>query len=175
MLNIFCGDGLVQASVMYRRAFLVAVSGYHPSLRFSEDLDMVLRLLFDTEIRFANLKDDLLIFRRHPESTTSLLPQQYRLISRELRHRALERLWNSPVQAETIDRFLALRRQEKLPWGDRRAAKKDLRRLIDALIANHWVEPEDKPLLIAEMNRRLELASPRRWQQFMHWRRHRMI
>ena len=69
---------------------------------------------------------------------------------------------------------MALRRLEKLSWSDRRAAKRDLRRLIDALIAHGWVEPADKPLLVDEMNRRLELASPRRWQQFMHWRRHRL-
>ena len=76
--------------------------------------------------------------------------------------------------AETMDRFDLLAQGEKLNWKERRAAKKDLRRLIDALIANSWVDPEDEPLLIAEMNRRLELASPRRWQQFMHWRRHRL-
>lgn len=174
VMRIFCGDGFVQASIMFRREFLDAVAGYDPSLRFAEDIDLVLRLLFETGIKFANLQEDLLIFRRHAESTTMSQPQQLRTFSRELRQRALERLWNCPVQMETIDRFMALRRQEKLTWKERRAAKKDLRRLIDALIAHSWVAPEDRLLLVAEMNRRLELASPRRWQQFMHWRRHRL-
>ena len=56
--------------------------------------------------------------------------------------------------------FQRLRFQHKLNWLDRRATKQDLRRLIDALIAHNCVEPEDKPLLVAEMNQRLEQASP---------------
>lgn len=171
VMRIFYGDGFVQASIMFRREFLVAIAGYDPSLRFAEDVDLILRLTFETEIRFANLPEELLIFRRHPLSKGKSRPKVSAAISRQLRHRALERLWNSSIQAETVDRFLALRRNEKLNWTDRRAAKNDMRRLIDALIAHSWVEPEDKPLLVAEMNRRLELASPRRWQQLMHWRR----
>ena len=174
VLNMFCGDGFVQASVMFRRKFLIAVGGYDPGLRISEDLDLILRLLFETGIKFANLQEDLLIFRRHAGSTTMRQRQEAVAVSRELRQRALERLWNRPMQTDTLDRFMALRRLEKLGWKDRRAAKQDLRRLIDALIAHGWVEPADKPLLVDAMNRRLELASPRRWQQFMHWRRHRL-
>ena len=94
-------------------------------------------------------------------------------IERSLKKRNLEVLWNEAPN-ETMDRLYRLRSRSKLAWIERRAAKKDLRRLIDALIAHRWVEPDDKPLLIAEMNRRLEQASPRRWQQFMHWRRHRL-
>ena len=174
VMNIFCGDGFVQASVMYRRKFVTAVGGYDPGLRFSEDLGLVLRLLFETRIKFANLQEDLLIFRRHAGSKTIRQRQPAKKVSWELRHRALEQLWNCPIPTTTLDRFMALRRQEKLNWKDRRAAKKDMRRLIDALISHNWVAPEEKPLLVAEMNRRLELASPRRWQQFMHWRRRRL-
>ncbi len=174
VMNVFCGDGFVQASIMYRREFLVSVDGYEASLSFSEDLDLVLRLLFETRIKFANLPEDLLIFRRHAGSKTMRHRKSAVTASRELRRPALERLCNCPVQMETIDRFMTLRSYGKLSWRQRRAAKKDLRRLIDALIANSWVEPEDKPLLVAEMNRRLERASPRAWQQFMHWRRHRL-
>ena len=174
VMRIFYGDSFVQASLMFRRGYLVAVGGYDPGLRVSQDQDLVLRLLFETKIKFVNLQEDLLVFRRHQESTTTRRREQATAISRELRQRALERLWKGPAAAGTMDRFLALRNQEKLSWYERRAAKGDIRRLIDALIANGWVEPDDKPLLIDEMNRRLELASPRRWQQFCHWRRHRL-
>ena len=39
--------------------------------------------------------------------------------------------------------------------------KRDLRRLIDAMLAKNWAEPADTALMIADMNNRLEQASPR--------------
>lgn len=59
-----------------------------------------------------------------------------------------------------MGRCYRLRSRSKLPWVERRAAKKDLRRWIHALIAHCWVKPEGKPLLINEMNRLLEITSP---------------
>ena len=82
-----------------------------------------------------------------------------------------DRLWNESPGA-THERFYRMRLGQKLSWAARRAAKRDLLRLIESMIAHNWVEPEDKPRLLHEMNRRLEQASPRLWQQFSHWRRH---
>ena len=39
--------------------------------------------------------------------------------------------------------------------------KRDLRRLIDAMLAKNWVEPADTALMIADMKNRLEQARPR--------------
>ena len=173
IMNLFYGQGFIFASIMFRRKFLTAVDGYDANLRICEDLDLVLRLLFNTEIRFANLREDLMIRRAHPRSVTRSRPHHTEMIKKELLHRALERLWNSPLKAGTMDRLLILSRGEKLSWAERRATKNDLRRLSDSLIAHSRVDPGDRAILIAAMNRRLEQASPRLWQQFCHWRRHR--
>ena len=92
---------------------------------------------------------------------------QDRLLKRQM----LAKLWED-VPEESLDRFHRLRLLKKLGWSERKAVKQDLNRLINAMIAHRWVAPDDRPLLIAAMNRRLEQASPRRWQQFCHWRRH---
>ena len=81
-------------------------------------------------------------------------------------------LWDE-VADSTLARFRRLRHRQKLSWSDRRAAKKDLKRLIETLIERQLVEASDKPLMVAYMNRRLEQASPRLWQKFCYWRRYR--
>ena len=50
--------------------------------------------------------------------------------------------------------------------------KRDLRRLIDAMLAKNWAEPADTALMIADMNNRLEQASPR-MAEILSLRRHR--
>ena len=67
-----------------------------------------------------------------------------------------------------------MRLHQRLSWSERRIAKVDLIRLIDSLIAENWVDELDRTGLLHVVNRRLEQASPRLWQQFCHWRRHRL-
>ena len=73
---------------------------------------------------------------------------------------------------DLLVRFRRLGNKHKLNWSDRRAAKADLKRLIASMIERQLVDPSDRPQLMAEVNRRLEQASPRLWQMFCHWRRH---
>lgn len=63
--------------------------------------------------------------------------------------------------------------RQKLGYAERRAAKRDVLRVIDAMIAAGLVEAADEPRLIEYMNACLEKTSPRLWQMFCHWRRHR--
>ena len=172
-MNLFYGASFVGTTVMLRREFLASVSGYEPSHRIGEDLELHMRLLMQTDIRFANLSEVLMLYRKHEFNKTSVAKADGTVEEAKLRERALERLWGVRP-AGAVDRFQRLRYQHKLGWAEHRATKRDLKRLIDALISHNWVDLEDKPLLIAEMNRRLEQASPRRWQQFCHWRRHRL-
>ena len=51
-------------------------------------------------------------------------------------------------------------------------ARRDMTRVIDSMISARWVEAHDRQLLLTDMNRRLERTTPRRWQMFMHWKRH---
>lgn len=173
VLNYFIGWSFMHSTTMIRAEFLHAVGGYDPKFRHLDDKDLYARLLENTDIRLANLQETLLLYRIHPLGKSRNLTAERRAFLRLPQLRSLEMLLQERPD-EIMDRFDCLSRWQKLSWKDRRASKQDLRRLIDALISRNWVAPEDKPLLVAEMNRRLELASPRRWQQFMHWRRHRL-
>lgn len=169
----FFGDSFLGATVMLRREYVSAVGGYEPGRRAVEDRELISRLLIDTDIKFSNLQEELLLYRRYEGSKFTVNTAARYEQDAEIRKRVIKRLWSEPPP-KTLERINRLRMKAKLDWRDRRAAKNDMRRLIDSLIAHNWIEPEDKPLLLAEMNRRLEQASPRLWQMFRHWCRHRL-
>ncbi|MCY3779183.1 MAG: glycosyltransferase family 2 protein [Chloroflexi bacterium] len=170
--NLFFGASFVEATVMVRREFPMSVQGYEPGRRYVTNLELNLRLLAKTPIRFANLPDNLMLYRQHEHSLSAdREARKYVAPELEVRGRMLQHLWGEAPEG-TLDRFYSLRKHKKLNWTDRRAANKDLRRLIEALIAHNLVDAVDRPLLLATMNRHLEQASPRLWQQFCHWRRH---
>ncbi len=173
-LLLFLDEAVLGASLMYRRDVLISVGGFEPGRRDSADLELQSRLLFDAKVRFGNVTEELYIYRIHNQPKTYDKSVQDRKLAfyHVLRRRNLERLWGEAPQ-ETLDRFWHLRDRGKLSWRARRLAKRDCKRLIDAMIARNWIDPGDKPLLIAEMNRLLERASPRLWQMFRHWLRHR--
>ncbi len=168
----FMGYAFLHPTHMIRRNYLDAIGGYEPGRRICDDLDLLARLLHHTPIRFAGLPDCLLLIRKHDQSKFRRPAHIEHEEERKIKRSNLERLWGEAPEA-SMDRLFSLRSRAKLGWAERRAAKNDLRRLIDAMIAHNWVDADDKTLLIAEMNRRLEQASPRIWQQFCHWRRHR--
>ena len=161
----------IGSSVMFRRPLLLAIGGYDESMGYhtGEDIDMMMRLLGRT--RFANIAEGLYLYRMH-RMPTAIQQRRRKGHAEMLRKRRLEKLWGEAPQ-EVLDRFAKVRPWSKLGWRERRAAKRDLIRLIDSMIAAKWVEPVDRPLLVAVMNRSLEQVSPRLWQMFCHWRRHR--
>ncbi len=173
ILNHFVGDfseAYVHAALMTRRKLLLEAGGYDFSLAYCSDCDLMTRLLGRT--KFANIPEYLYIHRRRPgQRTTHDNPKRDRDII-ETRQRRYERLWGERAPEETLDRLFRIRRWSKLTWRERRAAKRDITRIIDAMIAAEWVDSSDRPLLIDVMNRRLELVSPRLWQKFCYWRRH---
>ena len=173
-LDAFLGYMFMHSTVMYRLDTLTAVGGYEPGRRVCDDLELWPRLLRETGTRFASLPDCLLLYRRHEQLKFSQRVEGEHAEERKVKRSHLERLWSEAPEA-TLDRFYQLRCRNKLSWLQRRAAKRDFYRLFEAMIKQGWVEPEDKPLLMAEMNRRLEQASPRFWQQFCHWRRHHFL
>ena len=154
---------------MLRREFLVAVNGYEPGRRRVDDPELLSRLLNDTSIRFANLPDFLYLYRQHDQARN---PAGYAEEMR-LKRFNLKRLGH-PEPDAVLDRLAQLQPFNRLPWAERRRTKLDFKRLIDGMVAHNWVDAADRPLLIAEMNRLLERASPRLWQMFCHWYRHRV-
>ncbi len=171
-MNWFFRLSFLGATLMLRREFLLTVEGYEPGRRAVDDLELFARLLHKTPIKFSNLPENLYLYRQYGQSKRKVPGTKIHAAYLDLRKRVLESLWNEAPEA-TLERFYRLRRPEKLSWAQRRAAKRDIKRLIESMIEQQWVESDDKPLLLAEMNRRLEQASPRIWQQFCHWRRHR--
>ena len=173
MLNHYVGafsEAYTHTSLMTRRKLLLDVGGYDESLYYCDDCDLMTRLLGRT--RFANIPDHLYIYRRRPGQRTRHDNPRKDHDTHLVRQRRYERLWGERASNETLDRLYRLRRWSKLTWRERRAAKRDITRLIDAFIAAGWVEAADRPQLIEAMNRRLELVSPRPWQMYCHWRRH---
>jgi len=173
MLNHYVGafsEAYVHAALMSRRQLLLEAGGYDSSLRYCGDCDLMTRLLGRTT--FANIPEHLYIHRRRPgQRTTHDNPKRDRDII-ETRQRRYLRLWGKRAPEETLDRLFRIRRWSKLTWRERRAAKRDITRIIDSMITAEWIDPGDRPLLIDVMNRRLELVSPRLWQKFCYWRRH---
>ena len=146
-LNLFFGASFVHSSAMLRREFLGAVGGYEPGRRECADLELWLRLLRETSIKFANLPENLMLYRLHERSLSAGIAKEGHVEERDIRRHMLKRLWNE-VSKGTIDRFYCLRKQQKLSWAERRAVKQDIERLIESMIAHKWVKPEDRPLLI---------------------------
>ncbi len=173
LLNHFVGlqsAPFVHASLMMRRCLVLEAGGYDVSINYSSDCDLITRMLGLT--RFANIPERLYLHRRRPgQRTTHDNPRRDQDII-EVRQRALERIWGE-APLDSIDRLGRIKPWSKLTWRERRAAKRDILRLIDAFIAAEWVEPGERSLLLAAMNRQLESVSPQLWQKFCHWRRHR--
>jgi len=162
---------LITGGLMIRSQPLPTVGGFTDGLRDGEEADLYIRLLVQTRIRFANLPEILYVQRLHDSNLSSSS------LSRGARHDftyerwKLNALWDE-VTDDTLTRFRRLRLQHQLSWSERRALKADLRRLIESLIERQLVDASDRPLLIAEMNRRLEQTSPHLWQKICHWRRY---
>ena len=176
VLNLFIGASLHGPTIMIRRGFLTKAGGFRPEVRRCQDMDLFLRLLEKTQIRFANLPDELYFYRLHDSQKSYFATDNFKVSKDDdcVAHRdnALEYLWGEPPKPALSDRFFRLRAGRKLSWADRKAARQDITRLIASILKHNWVDPSDSRLLYDAMNRRLEQASPRRWQQFCHWRRH---
>ncbi|MCY3867893.1 MAG: glycosyltransferase family 2 protein [Chloroflexi bacterium] len=172
LLSMLFGEtAIARNSIMLRRELIIASGGYNPEFEVATDYEFFLRIVWQVRMRYASLKTILYLYRQHEASimgqaTTHNLPAKI-----HARREALERLWGE-APAETLDLLLRLRPGFKLGWRERRRARRDLQRLIEAIIAQGWVESNDLPLLEAEIRQRLEWTTPRRWQQFLHWRRH---
>lgn len=130
------------------------------------------RLISQTPIRFANLAETLLLYRRRDNAAGAIRDRQNR---GEVRDRFRRMLLHSghEAPAATLDRFMRLRRRKRRAWAERRRAKREIQRLINCIIERKRDEPGDKAKLLAAMNKRLELSSPRIWRMYRHCRRHR--
>ncbi|MCE2470633.1 MAG: glycosyltransferase family 2 protein [Anaerolineae bacterium] len=155
---------------MARRDILMSVGGYEESRRIVDDKELFSRLYGKT--RFANLPDALYLHRQHDGQISTTLPQEQKIESFAIRLRWLKRI-GVDASGATLERFDRQRWGSKFGWLEWWLLRRDFKRLINGMVAAKILVESDMPLVEAEMSGRLESAKPRRWQQFIHWRRHR--
>jgi len=172
MLDHFLGflsSPFTHATLMMRRHLVMEVNGFDESVRISPDCALLTKLL--GRAKFANIAEFLYLYRQHSSQITAERHTERERETMLVRQVRLERIWGE-APLETVERLARVRPWSRISWRERRAAKRDIKRLIEAMIAAEWIEPGDRPHLIEAMNRRLERVSPRLWQKFSHWRRH---
>lgn len=169
LLDHYIGEPFQHAALMMRRHLVLEAGGYDQSLRYLSDCDLMTRLMGRT--LFANIGKPLYVYRRHEGQISSDINIRRKQDLFVMRKRQLERIWEE-APPEKVERMARIRPWHSLSWSERRAAKRDIRRLIEAIIVADLVDASERSLLIALMNRRLEEVSPRIWQMFCHWRRH---
>ncbi len=161
---------IVRASLMMRRRFLLESGGYntHPDYRVSNDAELTYRLLREPCFRYGNILETQYLYRQH-ESNISLEydPRDTGHWQRD----AIERLLGE-ASGETMARFRKVDQGKKLSWRERRSARQDYRRIVNAMAAARWISPGDVACINFEVNRRLESTTPRVWQMFLYWWRH---
>ena len=157
-------------TIMTRRNMLISVGGYEDTRRISDDHELYSRLLWKT--RFANLPEALHLYRCHDNQKSVTMREEQKSEADVTWQRWLNRLVGED-QPISITRLNPLRDSTKIGWRERRLLRRDVERLIDALVAAKILVASDMPLIEAEMNKRLESTTPRLWQMFLHWRRHR--
>ena len=157
------------SAIMMRPAVWAAAGPYERWPGSTHDTDFNIRAASKT--RCANLPEPLYLYRQHGHNIS-----QENIPARLDAGQAMRRRWLHQIgvkaSPEFIDRLNKLRVGTKLGWRERRLLRQDLERLLDAMIASQALVASDLPLLEAELKKRLESMTPRRWQMFLHWRRH---
>ena len=173
VLANFVGVSFIYTTVMVRRTIMRAVGGYQMGRRSGEERELYWRMLWETRTRFANLPENLYLYRQHENSFSMNRDEQLKAETLDARANMLRQLWDEAPDA-TVRRFEYMALGRRLSWPARRAARRDLERLVKSIVAHRLVEPVDEPALDEDMKRRLEGTMPRQWQRFLHWRRHRL-
>ena len=169
---ILGGRTTMQGGVyMARRAILQSVGGYEDSRQFVDDKELYARLFFKT--KYANLPDALYLYRSHDQQKSARRRQQQKSESFAIRQRWLQRVSGNASRA-SLERFERLHWSEKFGGLEWWLLRRDVRRLLDGMVKTGVLAGPDIAIAEAEMRKRLESATPRWWQIFIHWRRHRL-
>ena len=166
VFDTLAGVSFIYTTVMFRRELLQAVGGYEAGRRSGEERELPWRMLKRTDIRFANLPESLYLYRRHETSHSATRDDvpRHRQQADEIKARILRELWGE-APPDSLDRLRRVSSGARLDWAERRHARRDMQRLIDALIAKGFVAEHDRALLEAEAKRRLERMLPYRLQR----------
>jgi len=168
---LYTRSAMKRATMLVRREYLDMRHLYDPTVAFSADVALFLRLLWEKRIRFANLEEQLYLYRRHDNSQARRHRAKRSEAIIQARRPALRQLGERGMGVEWI---VNKSPPIELSWTERHRARRDITRLIAAMVEHNWVDAGDEPLLHAEMNQLLESTTPRYWQMFLHWYRYRI-
>ncbi len=173
VLNLLLsGFSLSGGSMMIRHDTLKSVGGFDSRYRVN-DWELFVRLAPRT--RFVNLPERLYLYRRHDHSITKVLNSELWDEWREYRMGWFHQLLGeAPDAAARDERFARLGKKEKLALLEGLRLRREVKKATNALIAANYVDEVDRSVLEAEFARLLESTTPRLWQKFCHWRRHRL-
>ena len=157
------------AAILMRAEVWHDVGPYERWLISTQDTEFLTRAVSKT--RVANSPECLYLYRQHGNNI-SIRNVPVRIDEAQ----TIRRRWLHRVAAEAspdfIDRLDWLSMGIRLDWRERRLFRRDVKRLLDALVAAQALVASDLPLIEADLKKRLESMTPRRWQMFLHWRRH---
>lgn len=165
---------MIVGALMIRAGLLRTMGGFDPAIRYSAEGDFFHRLFQIAGVRVANIPEILYLARYHDANWSGSLGWRERKAFLLRLYLIRLRSVYPAATSQTVARFQRLRRRHKLNWAERRAAKRDYKRVTEGMIARQLVSASERSILAAEMNRRLEEASPRLWQKFCHWYRYRI-
>jgi GT2 family glycosyltransferase len=157
--NLFFGRAFAHPSVMMRRDLLVQVGGYDETISTAQDVDLWSRLV--GQGRFANLPEQLLLYRTHQKATSIQKAQQQNAVLHTTLKRLLMQLWGDDDTDDIVARFLKIRSgKPQFTQDEYEQVKIDMRRLAESTLNNEWILPDEKPLIDADMKRLFDLAKP---------------
>ncbi len=161
------------AVVMMRAEALVGIGGFDPQRQTARDWELFAKLSART--RLANLQECLYLYRRHERNMTKVRKQELLSDWEDYRKRWLNRLLGEREQAPAPqERFLRMRHSERFGLLEGLLLRRDVRRLVNGLIASETCVEADRAILRDFSAPFLESAAPRLWVKFKYWRRYRL-
>ena len=168
---ILGGTTLQGGVIMARRTAFLAIDGYNDSVRLAEDTELLSRLCLET--RLANLPEAPYLYRHHGQqvSASAERRERRRQENNTVRLRWLKRV-SGQASAAALERFDRFYWRQRFGWREWWLLRRDIRRLLKGMEQAGVLDGRDLKIAEAEIEQRLEKATPRWWQIFTHWRRH---
>jgi GT2 family glycosyltransferase len=158
--NLFFGRTFAHPSVMMRRDALKKVGGYDATIPVAQDVDLWARLV--GQGRFANLGDELLLYRTHDQATSVKKAEQQNAVLHATLKRLLTQVWGDVLDS-TVQNFLRIRSgNPQFSPEEYEQVTLDLKRLAMSLHDKGWTLSNEQPLIEASMNRLFKTTKPDR-------------
>lgn len=165
--NLFFGRTFAHPTVMMRRGLLEKVGGYDANVPVAQDIDLWSRMI--GEAQFANLSDELMLYRTHHQATSIQKTEQQKIVLFETVQRLLKQLWHD-VSNEIVIRFLKVRSgQSQFGEQELKELTSDATRLLDSMLEMSWIAEDDRYLILEDMERRFNLFQPRKTSRWRRW------